>query len=271
VRPAGIDVLGTRCEIKNLNSLRSLGRAIEYETQRQIELVEAGQRVVQETRHWNEVSGRTVSGRSKEEAYDYRYFPEPDLVPVAPDDEWIASVRAAMPMLPAARRARLAEAAGVDPRETALVVALDLDTLVLGAIAAGADPKMALNRAGNEIAANIDGASNLSPDSFTRVLLMEAGGQLTSTQAKQVLAELLQSGGAPEAIAKARGFEAMDADALAGIVDDAIAAHPAEWERYKAGDQKVSGMFVGAVMKATGGKADGKAVTALLRDRASAS
>ncbi|MGH9151026.1 MAG: Asp-tRNA(Asn)/Glu-tRNA(Gln) amidotransferase subunit GatB, partial [Acidimicrobiales bacterium] len=114
VRPAGSGALGTRCEIKNLNSLRSLSRAIDYEAARQWDLVRLGDRVVQETRHWNEDVGRTTSGRSKEEAYDYRYFPEPDLVPVAPDEAWLGSVRASLPLLPAARRARLASTTGVD-------------------------------------------------------------------------------------------------------------------------------------------------------------
>src|SRR3954447_20138231 len=134
VRPVGATEFGTRCEIKNLNSLRSLGRAIDYEAARQIELLEAGDRIVQETRHWNETEGRTSSMRSKEEAFDYRYFPEPDLVPVAPDDAWQQQVRDALPAMPFERRARLAEAAGVAPADVATVVSLDLDQLVLTAI-----------------------------------------------------------------------------------------------------------------------------------------
>jgi aspartyl-tRNA(Asn)/glutamyl-tRNA(Gln) amidotransferase subunit B len=268
VRRAG-EPLGTRCEIKNLNSLRSLGRAIEHEAARQIDLLEAGERVVQETRHWNEAEGRTLSGRSKEEAYDYRYFPEPDLVPLAPDAEWQERARAAIPPLPAARRARLAEAAGVAPAAAALVVELDLDTLVLAAVAAGADPKLALNRAGNEVAANLEAARRVDPGAFTRLLLMEGTGELTATQSKQVLAALLEQGGDPAAIAQSLGFEAMAGDALAAAVQQVVEANPAEWERFKAGDQKVVGFFVGRVMKATGGRADGKAVTALLRQLSS--
>src|SRR5438270_5636156 len=124
VRKPGAE-FGTRCEIKNLNSIRSLGRAIDYEAARQIELLEAGDRTVQETRHWNENDGRTSSMRSKEEAFDYRYFPEPDLVPVAPDDAWQQQVRGALPAMPFERRARLAEAAGVAPADVATVVSLD--------------------------------------------------------------------------------------------------------------------------------------------------
>src|SRR5438105_15055666 len=122
VRPAGDRVLGTRCEIKNLNSLRSLTRAVEHEAARQVALREAGEDVVQETRHWDESDGRTHTMRSKEEAFDYRYFPEPDLVPLEPGDVWVASVRADLPPLPAERRRALAEATGARPADVAVVV-----------------------------------------------------------------------------------------------------------------------------------------------------
>ncbi|HVM03124.1 MAG TPA: Asp-tRNA(Asn)/Glu-tRNA(Gln) amidotransferase subunit GatB [Acidimicrobiales bacterium] len=268
VRPAGEGALGTRCEIKNLNSLRSLSRAIDYEAARQWDLVRSGERVVQETRHWNEDAGRTTSGRSKEEAYDYRYFPEPDLVPLEPDEAWRRQVRASLPVLPAARRRRVARATGVDAGLAATVVELDLDSLVMAAVAARADGRRAVNRAVNEVAADLGAARRLDPAAFTKLLRLEDEGRLTATQAKQVLAELLAGGGDPEAIARARGFEALGADALAAAVDEAIAAHPAEWERFRGGDAKVTGFFVGQVMRATAGKADGRAVTSLLRERA---
>src|SRR4051794_3145151 len=149
VRPVGSDQFGTRCEVKNMNSLRSLGRAIEYEARRQIDLLEAGEKVTQETRHWDEGSGRTSSMRSKEEAYDYRYFPEPDLVPVAPDEQWQTNVSKALPVLPAERRDRLASAVGIAPAEAATVVTLDLDDLVLSAVAAGAPPPTAVHPGAN--------------------------------------------------------------------------------------------------------------------------
>ncbi|MGH9283898.1 MAG: Asp-tRNA(Asn)/Glu-tRNA(Gln) amidotransferase subunit GatB, partial [Acidimicrobiales bacterium] len=158
VRPAGSPELGTRCEIKNLNSLRSLGRAVEYEATRQRDLVQAGERVVQETRHWNEDAGRTISGRSKEEAYDYRYFPEPDLVPLAPEPDWQDRVRTSLPMLPAARRRRVVDVTGVGPALAATVVEQDLDTLVLAAVSAKADGRLAVNRAVNEVAADMEAA-----------------------------------------------------------------------------------------------------------------
>jgi aspartyl-tRNA(Asn)/glutamyl-tRNA(Gln) amidotransferase subunit B len=203
--------------------------------------------------------------RSKEEAYDYRYFPEPDLVPLAPSEEWLEGVRAGLPVLPADRRVALGEAAGVPPTDAAVgtVVQQGLDDLVTAAIAAGADGRLALNRAANEL------AHRPAPDAamFAKVLRMESDGRLTATQAKAVLAELVVSGGDPEAIAAAKGFEALEGDVVAAAVDAAIAQHPDEWERYAGGEAKLAGFFVGKVMAATKGKADGKAVTALLRER----
>jgi aspartyl-tRNA(Asn)/glutamyl-tRNA(Gln) amidotransferase subunit B len=265
MRRAGAGEYGTRAEIKNLNSVRSLGRALEYEARRQVGLLEAGDTVVQETRHWNEDEGRTSSMRSKEEAYDYRYFPEPDLVPLAPSEEWLAAVGAALPALPAERRLALAGAAGVPATEPAVatVVAQGLDELVAAAVGAGADGRLALNRAANELAHK----PALEAAAFAKVLVMEGDGRLTATQAKAVLAELVAGGGDPEDIVKAKGYEALGGDAVAGAVDAAIAAHPGEWERYAGGEAKLAGFFVGKVMAATAGKADGKAVTALLRER----
>jgi aspartyl-tRNA(Asn)/glutamyl-tRNA(Gln) amidotransferase subunit B len=271
MRPAGQDRFGTRAEIKNLNSVRSLGRAVEYEARRQVALLEAGEPVVQETRHWNEDDGRTSSMRSKEEAYDYRYFPEPDLVPLAPSADWQARVRSDLPALPAERRARLVSAAGASASASAsvgsavaTVVQHGLDELVLAAIEAGADGRLALNRAANEL------ASGAAPDpaAFAKVLRMESTGRLTATQAKAVLAELVVSGGDPEDIAASKGFEALAGVVVAEAVDAAIAAAPEQWARYVGGEAKLAGFFVGRVMAATRGKADGKAVTALLAERA---
>jgi aspartyl-tRNA(Asn)/glutamyl-tRNA(Gln) amidotransferase subunit B len=269
MRPSADAPFGTRCEIKNLNSLRSLARAIDYEAARQIELLEAGERVAQETRHWNENDGRTHSMRSKEEAFDYRYFPEPDLVPLAPDDAWQADVRASLPRLPAARRDALAAAAGVAPPDVALLVELELDDLVSGAIGLGADARIAINRAANELAAVIDAARTMTPAAFAAIVQMEARGDVTATQAKQVLAAMLAGeGDDPAAIAAAKGFEAMDASATEAIVDEVIAANAAAWERYKSGDAKVSGMLVGQVMKRSSGKAGGKLVNEILSRKA---
>lgn len=265
VRPRGTEELGTRCEIKNVNSLRSLGRAIDYEAARQVQLIEAGERVVQQTRHWNEDDGRTHTLRSKEEADDYRYFPEPDLVDLDPGPEWIERVRAALPPLPAQRRHALAERAGVELDRTALVVERGLDGLCLAAIDAGADPDRTLTHAEHNL--SDPRALDLEPAAFAALVSMEVRGDLTATQAKQVLAEMVEGGGDPAGIAAARGFEAMESSELEPVVDGLIEANPAEWQRYCDGDGKVAGFFVGQVMKATQGKADGKAVNALLASR----
>ncbi|MBW3579919.1 MAG: Asp-tRNA(Asn)/Glu-tRNA(Gln) amidotransferase subunit GatB [Actinobacteria bacterium] len=265
VRPVGSSVLGTRCEVKNLNSTRSLARAVDYEARRQIELLSAGEQVLQQTRHWDEADGRTSPLRSKEEAFDYRYFPEPDLVPLSPEPAWQAAVGEALPLLPAARRRRLAAATGAGAASVAMVVERGLDDLVLAALEAGGDPGRLMVHAEHDLA----GATGaLDATAFAGLTSMEAGGALTATQAKAVLAELVATGGDPEAVAGALGYEALPGEVLAGAVDAAIAANPAAWDRFLAGDAKVAGFFVGQVMKATAGKADGKAVTALLRQRA---
>jgi aspartyl-tRNA(Asn)/glutamyl-tRNA(Gln) amidotransferase subunit B len=267
VRRVGDTGFGTRAEIKNLNSVRSLRRAVEHERARQVALLEAGGRVVQETRHWNEADGATSSMRSKEEAFDYRYFPEPDLVPLVPDREWVSAVAADLPALPSHRRAALAAKAGVAPADVALVVDQGLDRLVEAAIDAGADPRLALARAANEVAADITAGLALDPAAFTALLRMESERKVTATQAKQVLAALMADGGDPVEIAAALGFEALADDVLESAVESAIAAHPREWERLAGGDPKLTGFFVGKVMAATGGRADGRAVTAALRAR----
>ncbi len=272
VRPRGATAYGTRCEIKNLNSLRSLGRAIEHEAARQIALLEAAGTVVQETRHWDEEAGRTVPLRSKEEAFDYRYFPEPDLVPLVPDADWQARAAGDVGLLPAARRARLVElvaaSAAPTPQQTDqvhVVVAQGLDELVVAAARAGAPAELALVRAANELAANLDAALRIEAGAFASLVTMESEGALTPTQSKAVLAEMLAAGGDPAAIAAAKGFEALSEDSLSGAVREVVEAHPDEWARFVAGEEKLAGFFTGHVMRATGGKADGKAVAAELR------
>jgi aspartyl-tRNA(Asn)/glutamyl-tRNA(Gln) amidotransferase subunit B len=269
VRPAGSTDFGTRCEIKNLNSLRSLGRAIDYEAARQIDVVEGGGEVLQETRHWDETSGRTGSMRSKEEAYDYRYFPEPDLVPVDPPSEWIAEVAASLPDLPAARRAEVAAASGLGPDADPVVtvVRLDLDPYVRAVVAADGDAALAVRRLANEVAAEIDSVPRLTVPAFVELVAMESGGSLTTAQARSVLKELLDSGGEPAAVAARLGYEAMPAGDLSAVVDQVVADHPSEWDRYAAGEDKLSGFFIGHIKAATSGKADLKAAAALLRSR----
>jgi len=276
VRPAGTTAFGTRCEVKNLNSLRSLGRAIDHEAERQIALLEGGGRVVQETRHWNEGEGRTSSMRSKEEAYDYRYFSEPDLVPLEPDEAFIAEATAGMALMPAARRRRLSALISGDGdaplptsavEQVATLVDLGLDDLVVAAVGLGADSRLALARGANEAAQSAEEARHLDAAVFAELLGLEATGKLSSTQSKTVLAELLERGGEPEEIARRLGFEALSEDDLGVVLDSVIAANPAEWERYVGGEDKVAQLLTGQVMKATKGRANGKAVAAALAER----
>ncbi|MFM7872644.1 MAG: Asp-tRNA(Asn)/Glu-tRNA(Gln) amidotransferase subunit GatB, partial [Actinomycetota bacterium] len=261
--------LGTRCEIKNVNSVRSLGRAIEYEARRQIALIEDGESVRQETRHWDETDGRTHTLRSKEDADDYRYFLEPDLVPVSPDPAWIDAVREALPMLPRERRQRLAAATGqpVDGEAIMVVVERGQDDYVLAVGDAGGDVGRTLVHV-KEAYADQGAEPAVPAEDLAGLVVLETTGKVTSTQAKQILADLVANGGGDAAvIAAAKGFEAMDDSALVSIVDDVIAAQAAAWEKYCAGEEKALGALVGAVMKATQCKADGKAVTALLTSR----
>ncbi|MBI4884477.1 MAG: Asp-tRNA(Asn)/Glu-tRNA(Gln) amidotransferase subunit GatB [Actinobacteria bacterium] len=260
--------LGTRCEIKNVNSVRSVGRAIEYEARRQIDLIESGEAVRQQTRHWDESDSRTHTLRSKEDADDYRYFLEPDLVPLVPSAEWIARVKASLPMLPAARRSRLADATGQPANSEAVTIVVERgqDEYVLSVGKSGGNSARALVYVKEAFA-----DSPIVPAADLAALTqMEVSGALTATQAKIVLAELVANGGGDaSAIAAAHGLEAIDASAIEKLVDEAIAADPDAWQKFCSGDAKAMGALVGLVMKASKGKADGKAVTALLQQRRS--
>ncbi|MEM8745315.1 MAG: Asp-tRNA(Asn)/Glu-tRNA(Gln) amidotransferase subunit GatB, partial [Actinomycetota bacterium] len=255
------DDFGTRCEIKNVNSVRSVGRAIDYEARRQVALIEGGESVVQQTRHWDENEGRTHTLRSKEDADDYRYFLEPDLVVVDPDPEWIERVRASLPPLPAARRAALAEATGDAPDSEPVTIAVERgqDDYVLAVGAAGGDAARGLTHV-NQAFADEGADPSVPAADLAKLTRMEADGVVTATQAKQILADLIERGGGdPEAIAAERGFEAMETDELEGMVDAAIAAEPDAWAKFCAGENKAMGALVGHVMKASRGQADGKA------------
>lgn len=262
VRPVGSQELRTRCEIKNLNSLRSLQRAIAYEAERHINLYEVGEEPVQETRHWSE-EGRTHTLRSKEEANDYRYFPEPDLVLLDPDPEWIKEISATMPELPAQLREQIVAKGNVDMQTAATVVSRGLAALVLAAIDDGADPGRAITHAVQNLA--IQGADQLNPVHFSELTAMESSGALTATQSKQILVEMVESGLDPASIAEKHGFESMDSGELEELVNTAISENPDAWEKFCGGEEKVQGVFVGAVMKASNGQADGKAVSTILR------
>jgi aspartyl-tRNA(Asn)/glutamyl-tRNA(Gln) amidotransferase subunit B len=254
-----------------LNSLRSLVRAIDFEAARQVELLEGGGTVRQETRHWDENQGATSTMRVKEEADDYRYFREPDLVDLIPDQAWQDRIRDGLSPMPAERRAVLSRRLD-DPSPSLLdalevVIDLGLDDYVTGALDAGVEAELAFARAANEIAGDLEHADNLSVDSYVATLRLEQSGELSATQAKSVLVEILANGGEPAAIARSKGFERLASGALGEIVGQLIDEHPDEWSRYRDGDEKLAQFFIGQVMKLTKGQANGKEVIAALQAR----
>ena len=268
VRKYGAE-LGTRCEIKNVNSVRSLGKAIEYEARRQIDVLETGGTIRQETRHWDETDGRTHTLRAKVDANDYRYFLEPDLVMLAPDAEWVERVRAALPVLPAARRTNLAVLTGAeeDSEAIAVVVERGQDTYIEEVKNSGGDAGRALVWVQQSFAEE-GNAPRLPAKDLAALTVLERDGKLTATQAKTVLGDMLEAGGGdPAAIAASKGFEALDNSVIEGFVDEGIAAQPDAWAKYCAGEEKAMGALVGIIMKLSKGKADGKVVTAILQQR----
>jgi aspartyl-tRNA(Asn)/glutamyl-tRNA(Gln) amidotransferase subunit B len=275
--PRGSGAWGTRTETKNVNSLRSVERAVISEIERQAAVLDAGGRIVQETRHFQEDTGSTTAGRSKEEAQDYRYFPEPDLVPVAPSAQWVDELRAALPELPSARRTRQQAEWGLpDLDMTALRNAGALD-LVAQTVAAGAPPEQArnwwleeLSRRANASGVEL-GALGVTPAQVARIIELVASGALNNKLARQVLDGLLAGQGSPDEIVAARGLAVVtDEGALAAAVDEAIAAHPDIAAKIRDGKTAAAGALVGAVMKATRGTADGTRVRDLILQRLSA-
>ncbi|HVM20372.1 MAG TPA: Asp-tRNA(Asn)/Glu-tRNA(Gln) amidotransferase subunit GatB [Egibacteraceae bacterium] len=274
LRPVGHTVFGTRAEVKNMNSVRSLGRAIEYEIARQTDLLTAGHPVVQETRHWDEDAGRTSTLRTKETTEDYRYFPDPDLVPVVPDPGWIEQLRAGLPELPAARRARLADSRGLSAEQAATLVGAGLDGILDDAADAGAPPAEAANWLTNEVVAwanerDIEpAAAPLTGAQLAELSGLVADGTLSKKLARQVLGGVLDGEGDPRQVAQARGLEQIsDTSAIAAAVDDAIAADPGAAQKVRDGNDKAIGALVGAVMRATKGQANPGLVNELLRKR----
>jgi aspartyl-tRNA(Asn)/glutamyl-tRNA(Gln) amidotransferase subunit B len=268
VRKPGAE-FGTRCEIKNVNSIRAVGKAIDYEARRQIDVLESGGTIRQETRHWDDSEGRTHTLRTKEDADDYRYFLEPDLVLLDPDQEWIESIRASLPMLPAARRAQLAALTGANKESESVYVIVERgqDDYVSAVAQAGGDAARALVYVQQAFAE--EGATpQVAASDIATLTQMERDAKITATQAKTILSEMVANGGGdPIAIAAAKGFEALDTSAVEAMVDAAIAQQADAWAKYCAGEEKAMGALVGAIMKASQGKADGKVVTAILQAR----
>ena len=261
--PRGSGAWGTRTETKNVNSLRSVERAVRFEIERQAALLDAGEKIVLQTRHFHEDAGTTTAGRSKEEAQDYRYFPEPDLVPVAPSREWVEQIRAALPELPAARRIRLQAEWGLSDLDMAALRNAGALDLVAGTVAAGATPADArkwwlgeLARKANEAGADLASLA-ITPAEVARVAALVQEGALTDRLARQVIEGVLAGEGAPDEVVAARGLAVVsDEGALAAAVDEAIAANPDVAEKVRGGKVAAAGALVGAVMKATRGQAD---------------
>jgi aspartyl-tRNA(Asn)/glutamyl-tRNA(Gln) amidotransferase subunit B len=272
--PIGDLEWGTRTETKNVNSLRSVERAVRYEMRRQAAVLDAGRRVMQETRHFHEDTGSTSPGRSKEEATDYRYFPEPDLVPVAPDPEWVEKLAAELPELPAARRARLQEEWGISPTEMAWLVNAGAVDLVAGTVAAGATPADArkwwlgeLARRANDAGQEL-GELPITPRQVAELSRLVEQGTLNDQLARQALDGVLAGEGDPAQVVEARGLAVMgESDELVAAVDAAIAGAPDVVEKVRGGKVQALGALVGAVMKSTRGKADAATVRRMLEER----
>jgi aspartyl-tRNA(Asn)/glutamyl-tRNA(Gln) amidotransferase subunit B len=275
LRPKGDEALGVKVEVKNMNSLRSLQRALAFEIERQTARLEKGEAIAQETRHWDEEAGRTEPGRSKEESSDYRYFPEPDLVPIQTNPDAVERIRSRLPELPALRRARYV-ALGVEPAAAVTLVTNDIADLFDGAVAAGADARAAANWLTGEITAHLNRTSEapadlaIDADGLAELVGMIEDGDLSATAAKEVLNGVLAGEGSARQVATARDLiQISDESAIGAEVDAVIDAHSDEVERIRGGEDRLVGFLVGQVMKATGGKADPRLVDRLIRERVS--
>ncbi|KTF04432.1 MULTISPECIES: Asp-tRNA(Asn)/Glu-tRNA(Gln) amidotransferase subunit GatB [Trueperella] len=274
LRPSPDAPLGTRTETKNVNSFRAIARAVEFEMCRQAAVLSSGQAVLQETRHWQEANSTTSPGRPKSDADDYRYFPEPDLVPIAPPAEWVEEIRASLPEMPAARRKRLTAEWGVSEMEMRDIVNADALDFISDSVDAGASPagarkwwmgELARYAKDNELAladVPVSAADVAELDGLVQ------SGKLTDKLARQALDGVLAGEGSPAEVAASRGLEVVSDDgALGAAVDEALAANPDVLEKIRAGKVQAAGAIVGAVMKATRGKADAARVRELIMER----
>ncbi|GAA4899452.1 Asp-tRNA(Asn)/Glu-tRNA(Gln) amidotransferase subunit GatB [Streptomyces coeruleoprunus] len=274
LRPIGTEKFGTRSETKNVNSLRSVERAVRYEVQRHAAVLIGGGTIVQETRHFHEDDGSTTSGRVKEEAEDYRYFPEPDLVPVAPSREWVEKLRADLPELPRVRRNRLREEWGVSEHDMQSILNAGALDLIVATAEAGAPADQArkwwmgeLARNANESGKSLDELP-ITPAQVARVTALVASGDLNDKLARQVIEGVLAGEGDPDTVVEKRGLKVVsDEGALSTAVDEAIAANGAIADKIRGGKVAAAGALVGAVMKATRGQADAARVRELILEK----
>jgi aspartyl-tRNA(Asn)/glutamyl-tRNA(Gln) amidotransferase subunit B len=271
VAPADSRELGTKVEVKNLNSFKAVKAALEYEFNRQSGLLAEGKKVVQETRHWDDREGATLPGRVKEEAMDYRYFPEPDIPPLAIPPEWVEEIRRNLPELPQRARERL-HAAGLSGYDAGVLVA-ERERLRYfeETVAAGAPAKPAANWVNGDLAALLKedntgfGDCPLPPEQLAEQIGLVEGGKLSGKAAKEVLGRAYRGEGSPAALVEKHGLARIsDTDEIRGVVEKVIAEHPEEHAAYLSGKTKLQKFFVGQVMKATRGKADPKVVNELV-------
>jgi len=275
VRPFGQEAFGTRAELKNLNSFKHVQKAIEYEVERQIDLVEDGEPVVQETRLYDANKGTTHSMRGKEEAHDYRYFPCPDLVPLVLEEAWLAQWRAELPELPKAREARFKTQYGLSADAAEVLTAeRDLAEYYEAAVAAFAEPKKIANWMMTDLLRELNATGGraadlkLSPQGLACLVRLVEQGQISAKSGKDILPELLETGGDPEALVKAKGLvQISDTSALAADIDAVLAENPKELADYRAGKTKLMGFFVGQIMRRTKGQANPAVVNQLLAEK----
>ncbi|QZZ20674.1 Asp-tRNA(Asn)/Glu-tRNA(Gln) amidotransferase subunit GatB [Leptothermofonsia sichuanensis E412] len=273
VRPVGQKEFGTKVEIKNMNSFNAIQRAIEYEIERQIEAIEAGERIVQETRLWEENSQRTVSMRTKEGSSDYRYFPEPDLGPIEVSQTQLKQWKAELPELPYQKRQRYESELGLSAYD-ARVLTDDraMAEYFEATIAAGAPAKLAANWLMGDISAYLNSNSDvtiatlpLQPAELAELTTLIERGTISNKIGKDILPELLEKGGSPKKLVESKGLiQISDTGVIETAIDEVLAAHPKELEQYRNGKTKMLGFFVGQVMKQTGGRADPKLTNQLL-------
>ena len=275
LREKGAEKLGTRTETKNVNSLRSVENAVRYEVQRQAHILAAGGRIIQETRHWHEDRGHTSAGRPKSDADDYRYFPEPDLVPVQPSQDWIEEIRKTLPENPALRRKRLQEAWGFADLEFRDVLNSDLLDEVEQTVAAGASPQSARKWWTGELArlANAQGVSitelAITPGQVAEIQKLIDAGELTDRIARDVVAGVLAGEGEPSQVIESRGLRVVtDEGALIAAIDKALASQPDVLEKIRDGKLQAAGAVIGAVMQEMRGQADAARVRELILERA---
>ncbi len=273
IMPKGSDKFGTRAEIKNVNSFKALERALEYEIDRQIELVEDGEEVVQETRLWDDNAGVTRSMRGKEDAHDYRYFPEPDLMPLSISREWVEKIRETMPELPEQKRQRYMNLGLSEYDASVVVEQMDLAMFFDEVLKLGANPKIAVNFLMGEISAYLKdqklslNETKLTPENLVELISLIEKATISNNIGKQIIVEMMQNGEKASAIVEKKGLSQIsDTGAIKEIAQKIIDANPSQVEAYRGGKDKLFGFFVGQVMKETKGRANPQSVNEILKE-----